>query len=100
MNTLLFFIGAIILLFALIYIATKYFGLYTDINNNGIPDKIEKKIKDISTEAKDRASKVKVEIKDVGKALKQVSKQSNDVIKAATKKTGNRRGRKPKDSDK
>jgi uncharacterized protein YneF (UPF0154 family) len=95
MNLLLIFLAIIVIVCIGIFIATKYFNVYTDDNNNGIPDKIEDTFSNIKTEASIRVSKVKEETHDVKKALKQVVKQTGDVVKVATKKTGNRRGRKP-----
>jgi len=72
-----------------IYVATKYFGVFTDNDKDGIPDKVE----DTAAEVKKRARRVKEELKDVADAAKDVANQAGDVVKAA--KGGPRRGRKP-----
>lgn len=82
-----------------VFVATKYFKLFKDEDNNGIPDKVEEKVeevKEVVSEVKQRAKKVATEAKDVAKAAKEVVKQSKDVVKAATTKTTARKGRKPK----
>ena len=79
-----------------IWVATKYFGLFSDSDKDGIPDKVEEKVaeaKKIATEVKERANRVKEELKDVTDAAKDVVNQAGDVVKAA--KGGPRRGRKP-----
>jgi hypothetical protein len=82
-----------------VFVATKYFKLFKDEDNNGIPDKVEEKVEDVKevvSEVKQRAKKVVTEAKDVAKAAKEVVKQSKDVVNAATTKTTARKGRKPK----
>jgi len=93
-----------------VFIATKYFGAFTDKDNNGIPDQLDEKVvevkvkvegvkqdvKEIVAETKERVKKVKQEASDVVKAAKEVVKQSKDVVKAASTKTTARKGRKPK----
>lgn len=82
-----------------LFISTKFFGVFKDEDNDGIPDKLEEKFeeaKEIVAEVKERAKKVSEEAKDVVKAAKEVVKQSKDVVKVATTKTTARRGRKPK----
>ena len=75
--------------------AFYYFGFYkrgkiNDRDGDFIPDEIE----DTILETKRRAKAVKKEIKDVGVAIKEVAKQSKDVVDAVKGKK--RRGRKPK----
>jgi|TARA_R100000541_G_scaffold9954_3_gene17804 hypothetical protein len=75
--------------------AVYYFGFYkrgkiNDRDGDFIPDEIE----DTILETKRRAKAVKKEIKDVGVAIKEVAKQSKDVVDAVKGKK--RRGRKPK----
>jgi Na+-transporting NADH:ubiquinone oxidoreductase subunit NqrC len=101
----------IILVLSLIiglFVATKYFGVFTDKDKNGIPDKLEEKVEEVKTkitettndvkeavvEVKERVKRVKQEVADVAKAAKEVVKQSKDVAKAASGET--RKGRKPK----
>ena len=72
-----------------IYVATKYFGLFSDKDKDGIPDKVE----DTVDEVKKRAQRVKEELKDVKDAAKNVVDQAGDVVQAA--KGGPRKGRKP-----
>jgi regulator of replication initiation timing len=104
----------ILLIIALIavgvFVATKYFGAFTDKDKNGIPDHLEEKVAEVKVkvsevkqdvqevvaETKLRVQKVKQEASDVVKAAKEVVKQSQDVVKAATTKTTARKGRKPK----
>jgi hypothetical protein len=90
---------SVLLIFGLIslivFVMTKYFGLFKDEDKNGVPDKIEEKIdavKDTIAEVKVKAKKVK----DVAKATKKVIKQSKDNVKVAITKTGGGKGRKPK----
>jgi len=73
-----------------IYVATKYFGLFSDKDKDGIPDKVE----DTAAEVKKRAQRVKEELKDVADAAKDVVSQAGDVVEAV--KGGPRKGRKPR----
>ena len=82
-----------------IYVATKYFKKFKDVDNDGIPDAIEEKVvkgKAIAKEVKERVSRVQEELKDVSVAAKELVKQTGDVVDAAKKKP--RRGRKPQQS--
>ena len=72
-----------------IWVATKYFGLFSDKDKDGIPDKVE----DAVDEVKTRAKRVKEELKDVADAAKDVVEQTKDVAGAVKGKP--RRGRKP-----
>lgn len=82
-----------------IFVATKFFGAFKDEDKNGIPDKVEEKVESVKeavVEVKERAKKVSKEVKDVANAAKEVVKQSKEVVKVASTKTGNKKGRKPK----
>lgn len=108
--TVLTIIIIIALVAAGVFVATKYFGLFTDKDNNGIPDKLEEKVEEVKVKAtqikadveetvvevKQRVKKVKEEAADVVKAAKEVAKQAKDVTKAVTTKATARKGRKPK----
>ena len=84
---------------ACIFVATKYFKKFKDLDNDGIPDAIEDKIeqgKAIVKEVKERVERVQEELGDVKEAAKELINQTGDVIDAAKKKP--RRGRKPNQS--
>jgi gas vesicle protein len=104
------FLSVLIALLVLgLFIATKYFGVFTDKDKDGIPDILEEKVEDVKTkivetrnnvketvgEVKQRVKRVKQEVSDVAKAAKEVVKQSKDVVNAASGKSTNRKGRKP-----
>ena len=84
-----------------IYVATKYFGLFTDADKDGIPDEVEEKVADAkkavkktTKEVKRRARRVKEELKDVADAAKDVADQAGDIADAVKGKP--RKGRKPR----
>lgn len=84
-----------------IWVATKYFGLFTDADKDGIPDEVEEKVADArravektTTEVKRRARRVKEELKDVADAAKDIVDQAGDVAEAVKGKP--RKGRKPR----
>jgi len=94
---LFLFILVVILLGAgaVVYYIKK--GKIADRDNDLIPDVVEDTIEDVKEKAilaKLRAKAVKKELKDVGVAIKEVAKQSKDVVDAAKGKK--RKGRKPK----
>lgn len=96
MKTILVIILVAAIVAGAIWVATKYFGLFSDEDKDGIPDEVEKKVEDakkVATEVKRRAKRVKEELKDVADAAKDVVDQAGDVVQAA--KGGPRRGRKP-----
>ena len=73
-----------------VWVATKYFGLFSDSDKDGIPDEVEETVakgKAVVEETKRRARRVKEELGDV-------VDQAKDVVEAA--KGSTRRGRKPK----
>ena len=80
-----------------VYIATKFFKKFKDVDGDGIPDAVEEKVEEVKVVAKEvkkRAKRVAEEAKDVAVAAKEVVKQSKDVVGAAKGKP--RAGRKPK----
>jgi len=94
---LFLFILVVILLGAgaVIYYIKK--GKIADRDGDLIPDVVEDTILEVKEKAilaKLRAKAVKKELKDVGVAIKEVAKQSKDVVDAAKGKK--RKGRKPK----
>ena len=97
MKTILVIILVAAVVAGAIWIATKYFGLFSDSDKDGIPDKVEEKVADakkVAAEVKQRANRVKEELKDVVDAAKDVVDQAGDVVDAA--KGGTRKGRKPR----
>jgi len=90
MNTILVIIGLVVLGGGGVWVGTKYFGLFSDKDKDGIPDKVE----DTAAEVKKRAKRVKEELKDVGAAIKDVADQAGDVAGAVKGKP--RKGRKPR----
>lgn len=89
MNTILVIIGIVVIAGGGVWVATKYFGAFSDVDKDGIPDKVE----DTAKEVKRRARRVKEELKDVKDAAKDVIDQVGDVAGAAKGKP--RKGRKP-----
>jgi hypothetical protein len=89
MKTILVIILVAAVIAGAIWVATKYFGLFSDKDKDGIPDKVE----ETAAEVKKRAQRVKEELKDVKDAAKNVVDQAGDVVEAA--KGGPRKGRKP-----
>ena len=94
---LFLFILVVILLGAgaVVYYIKK--GKIADRDGDLIPDVVEDTILEVKEKAilaKLRAKAVKKELKDVGVAIKEVAKQSKDVVDAAAGKK--RKGRKPK----
>lgn len=80
-----------------IYVATKFFKKFKDVDGDGIPDAVEEKVEEVKVvakEVKQRAKRVVEEAKDVAVAAKEVVKQSKDIVGAAKGKP--RAGRKPK----
>lgn len=101
MKTILVIILVAAVVAGAIWVATKYFGLFSDADKDGIPDEVEEKVeeaktavKKTTTEVKRRARRVKEELKDVADAAKDVVEQAGDVVDAA--KGGSRKGRKPR----
>lgn len=101
MKTLLVIILIVAVIAGGIYVATKYLGLFTDNDKDGIPDEIEDKVAEAkevvektTTEVKRRARRVKQELNDVAEAAKDVVEQAADVAGAV--KGNPRKGRKPR----
>ena len=90
MKTFLIIIAVLAVIGAGIWIGTKYFGLFTDKDKDGIPDEVEDSVKEV----KRRAKRVKEELKDVGDAIKDVADQAGDLGAAVKGKP--RKGRKPR----
>jgi methyl-accepting chemotaxis protein len=74
-------------------------GKIQDKDKNNIPDVVDDKVKkvkevakEVTTEIKSRLDEVKLEASDVTKAIKEVAKQSVDVVQAAN--GSKRRGKK------
>jgi hypothetical protein len=100
MKTILIILAIAAVAAGAIYIATKYFKAFKDVDNDGIPDEVEDKVAEGKAavtktvkQVKTRAKRVKEELGDVVDAAKDVVEQSKDVVKAA--KGGARKGRKP-----
>jgi hypothetical protein len=90
MKTFLIIIAVLAVIGAGIWIGTKYFGLFTDKDKDGIPDEVEDSVKEV----KRRAKRVKEELKDVVEAAKDVVDQAGDIGSAVKGKP--RKGRKPR----
>lgn len=97
MKTILIIILALAVLAGIIWFSTKYFGLFSDTDKDGIPDQVEDAVEDVKATAKEvkrRAKRVKQELGDVADAAKDVLEQAGDVAAAAKGKP--RKGRKPR----
>jgi phage-related minor tail protein len=101
MKTILVIILVLAVIAGGIWVATKYFGLFSDADKDGIPDEVEEKVasakatvKKTTNEVKHRAKRVKEEIQDIGGAAKELVNQVGDLAKAAKGKP--RTGRKVK----
>ena len=90
MKTFLIIIAVLALIGGVIWVSTKYFGLFSDQDKDGIPDEVEDTVKEV----KRRAKRVKEELKDVKDAAKDVADQVGDIAGAVKGKP--RKGRKPK----
>ena len=90
MKTFLIIIAVLALIGGAIWVGTKYFGLFSDRDKDGIPDEVE----DTAKEVKRRAKRVKEELKDVVEAAKDVVDQAGDIGAAVKGKP--RKGRKPR----
>ena len=89
MNTLLIILGLLGFGGLVVFLLTK-FGVFRDDDKDGIPDKVE----EVAAETSRRAKRVKEELSDVGKSIKEVGNQVGDVAKAASGEK--RKGRKPR----
>ena len=97
MKTIAIILLVLAIVAACIFVATKYFKKFKDLDNDGIPDAIEDKVEEVKViveEVKKRAKRVVEETKDVVEAVKEVANQSKDIVEAAKGKSRN--GRKPK----
>lgn len=101
MKTILVIILVLAVIAGSIFVATKYLGLFSDADKDGIPDEVEEKVEDVkktvkktTKEVKRRAKRVKEELKDVADAAGDVVDQTKDI--AAAVKGKPRKGRKPK----
>ena len=97
MNTTLIIILVLAVAAGVIWVSTKYFGLFADSDKDGIPDEVEDAVEDVKATAKEvkrRAKRVKEELSDIGDAVKEVGNQVGDVAKAVKGKP--RTGRKKK----
>jgi hypothetical protein len=90
MKTLLILILIAAVIGGGVWIATKYFGAFSDTDKDGIPDKVE----DTYAKGKAAVKETKRRARNVKKELGDVVDQAKDVVDAA--KGGSRRGRKPK----
>lgn len=101
MKTILVIILVLAIVAGAIWVSTKYFGLFSDTDKDGIPDEVEDTVEDVTEavkkttkEVKRRAKRVKEELSDVADAAKDVAEQVGDVAQAVKGKP--RKGRKPK----
>ena len=90
MKTFLIIIVVLALIGGAIWVSTKYFGLFSGQDKDGIPDEVEDTVKEV----KRRAKRVKEELKDVKDAAKDVADQVGDIAGAVKGKP--RKGRKPR----
>ena len=73
MKTILIIILVVAAIAGAIFVATKYFGLFSDTDKDGIPDEVENVVEDVKATAKEvkrRAKRVKEELGDVAAAAK------------------------------
>ena len=105
MNTLLIIILIVAALAGITWVLTKYFNLFTDADEDGIPDEVEEKVENVTKavkkttkEVKRRAKRVKEELSDIGGAAKDLANQVGDVGAAVKGKP--RAGRKKKTAKK
>jgi len=105
MNTILVIILVLVGLAAIVWVLTKYFNLFADVDKDGIPDEVEDTVENVTNavknttkEVKRRAKRVKEELSDIGDAVKEVGNQVGDVGKAIKGKP--RTGRKKKTTKK
>ena len=89
MNTLLIIFLVVLLGGAVTFLLMKT-GKIADKDGNNIPDAIE----DTAQEAKRRAQRISEELGDVGDSIKEVARQTGDIVDAA--KGEKRKGRKRK----
>jgi len=101
MKTILVIILVLAIVAGASWVSTKYFGLFSDADKDGIPDEVEDTVEDVTEavkkttkEVKRRAKRVKEELSDVADAAKDVAEQVGDVAQAVKGKP--RKGRKPK----
>ena len=105
MNTLLIIILIVAALAGVTWVLTKYFNLFADADEDGIPDEVEETVEDVTKavkkttkEVKRRAKRVKEELSDIGDAAKDLANQVGDVGAAVKGKP--RAGRKKKSAKK
>ena len=105
MNTLLIIILITVAAAGIVWVLTKYFNLFADKDEDGIPDEVEEKVekatkavKRTTKEVKRRAKRVKEELSDIGGAAKDLANQVGDVGAAVKGKP--RAGRKKKSAKK
>jgi F0F1-type ATP synthase membrane subunit b/b' len=89
MNTLLIIFLVVLLGGAVTFLLMKT-GKIADKDGNNIPDAIE----DTAQEVKRRAKRISEELGDVGNSIKEVARQTGDIVDAA--KGEKRKGRKRK----
>ena len=89
METLLIIFLVVLLGGAVTFLLMKT-GKIADKDGNNIPDAIE----DTAQEAKRRAQRISEELGDVGNSIKEVARQTGDIVNAA--KGEKRKGRKRK----
>ena len=89
MNTLLLIILVVAGLAEIVWVLTKYFNLFADKDEDGIPDEVEEKVetakkavKRTTKEVKRRANRVKEELNDIKVSAKDLANQVGDVGKA------------------
>jgi uncharacterized protein YoxC len=89
MNTLLLIILVVAGLAGIVWVLTKYFNLFADVDEDGIPDEVEEKVetakktvKRTTKEVKRRANRVKEELNDIKVSAKDLANQVGDVGKA------------------
>ena len=96
MTTFLIILGVLLVGAGVYYYFYKQ-GKINDRDGDFIPDEVEDAVEDakeVAKEVKRRAKRVKEELGDVADAVKEVGKQTKDVVSFAKGKT--RRGRKPR----
>jgi uncharacterized protein YoxC len=81
MTTALVIIGSLIVATGLVYILTKL-GNLKDVDNDGIPDVLEDKVKDIQETTSQKINEIKEVVKEVNKRVENMKDEANDLVNA------------------
>ena len=94
MKTLLIVLLVLAVAAGIVYVATKYFKAFKDLDKDGIPDVVEDKYEDVKEDVEDAIEDVEEFTEDVKEKAEDIIEEVKDVPKKLTRKKPGRAAKK------